>query len=73
MIRVKILQEPTETAIGYEPMLAPVFNFNLTWDETPIEMKQEFADLNELDLKNKSQEYDMRNMWHHARYCRGIE
>jgi hypothetical protein len=54
-------------------VLAPVFNFQFTWDETPVEMKQEFADLNELDLNNKSQEYDMRNMWHHARYCRGIE
>lgn len=67
----------TETSIvnpqgADDRVLAPV-DFNFTWDETPIEMKQEFANLNELDLNNKSQEYDMRNMWHHARYCRGIE
>lgn len=59
--------------IADDRVLAPVFNFNFTWDETPIKIKQEFADLNELNLNNKSQEYDMRNMWHHARYCRGIE
>ncbi len=49
MIRVKILQEPTETAIGYEPMLA-------------IVLRPQMAD-EALELIEQGKEIEMENQY----------